>query len=161
LLVHRHNARGNRTEVVSFRRPRIYTFDPMQGPVGTDVQVTGESFTNATQVTFSPNVVAPVRILSPNTLIATVPAGAVTGPITVTNAGGSTSSSQVFTVTPPPEPSPSPVQSPGAYLQPDPYAQPESMVQPQPYLRPDVRSRDARQQQPRQSLSRPDGRDEN
>jgi hypothetical protein len=39
-------------------------------------------------------------VKSTNTVIATVPAGATTGPITVTNAGGSTKSVQSFTVLP-------------------------------------------------------------
>jgi hypothetical protein len=112
LLIHRHNARGNRSEVVTLRAPVIESFDPDHGPVGTTVTIRGRDFDANTQVRFSPNVPARAQLLSSNTIMTDVPPGAVTGPITVFGPGGSSTSSQPFVVTPPPEPSPSPSPSP-------------------------------------------------
>jgi hypothetical protein len=120
MMVHMHNGQGNRTDVVRVRTPKINDFDPNEGPVGAEVQITGENFTNDTTVFFSPRVRAEVRVLSSRTLVAVVPPGAVTGPIRVENAfGGDTSQPQdgvggVFTVTGGPEPTPTPSPSPVA-----------------------------------------------
>lgn len=112
LLIHRHNALGNRTDVVTMRSPVITSFTPDHGPVGTTVTLQGRDFDANTQVRFSPNVPARMQLLSSNTIQTEVPPGAVTGPITVSDAFGASASSQSFTVTPPPEPSPSPSASP-------------------------------------------------
>ena len=104
LLIHRHNGFGNRSEVVSLRSPKIESFSPAKGPVGTRVTVRGENFDPNTKVGFSPGVRAPVELLSNTTLVTTVPDGAATGPIAVSNGVGSSTSSQVFTVTPGPSP---------------------------------------------------------
>lgn len=112
LLIHRHNGNGNRSEVVTLRSPRIESFDPDHGPVGTTVTLRGRDLDASTQVRFSPNVPARAQLLSGNAIVTDVPPGAVTGPITVSNAVGASTSEDVFTVTPPPEPSPSPSPSP-------------------------------------------------
>jgi hypothetical protein len=100
LLIHRHNGFGNRSEAVTLRSPQIGSFSPKKGPVGTQVTVRGHNFDGHTTVKFSPDVAAPVQFISDTTLITKVPAGAETGPITVGNAVGSSTSSDVFTVTP-------------------------------------------------------------
>jgi hypothetical protein len=61
-------------------------FTPTFGPVGTDVTITaitGTTFTGATAVKFK-GVAASFTVVSATTIKATVPAGASTGPITVT-----------------------------------------------------------------------------
>jgi len=75
-------------------------FTPTFGPVGTGVTITGTTFTGATAVSF--HGVAATFIVSPSgTITTTVPAGATTGPITVTTTGGGPLKTTTrFTVTP-------------------------------------------------------------
>jgi hypothetical protein len=100
LLVHMHNAPGDRTEVVAFAAPSITNFDPTSGPVGTTVTINGNNFAPGTEVFFNNTQATNVNIFSNNTLQAQVPPGATTGPIKVRNAGGEDTSSTNFTVTP-------------------------------------------------------------
>jgi hypothetical protein len=83
--------------------PTVDSFDPTSGPVGTEVTITGSSFTGTTAVEFN-GTAASFMIDSDAQITATVPAGATTGPITVTNADGPGSSAANFTVTPTPTP---------------------------------------------------------
>jgi hypothetical protein len=75
-------------------------FTPIFGPVGTGVTITGTAFTGATAVSF--NGVAATFTVSPTgTITTTVPAGATTGPITVTTpSSGPLVTTTRFTVTP-------------------------------------------------------------
>jgi len=75
-------------------------FAPTFGPAGTSVTITGTAFTGATAVSF--NGVASAFIEGPaGTLTTTVPAGATTGPITVTTpSSGPLVTTTRFTVTP-------------------------------------------------------------
>jgi cytochrome c peroxidase len=75
-------------------------FAPTFGPVGTGVTITGTTFAGATAVSF--NGVAATFTVSPSgTITTTVPAGATTGPITVTTpSGGPLVTTTRFTVTP-------------------------------------------------------------
>ena len=75
-------------------------FTPTFGPVGTGVTITGTTFTGATAVSF--NGVASTFTVSPSgTITTTVPAGATTGPITVTTpSNGPIVTTTRFTVTP-------------------------------------------------------------
>src|SRR6478672_97660 len=75
-------------------------FAPTFGPVGTSVTITDTTFTGATAVSF--NGVAATFTVSPSgTITTTVPAGATTGPITVTTPGGGPLVTTTrFTVTP-------------------------------------------------------------
>ena len=100
MLLHMHNGDGARSDVVAFRKPTVTSFSPTSGPVGTNVTITGTNFSAGTTVKFFNNKTAVVNVLTSNTLIATVPAGAVTGPIKVSNAAGSTTAPGNFTVTP-------------------------------------------------------------
>ena len=77
--------------------PVIVSFAPLGGPVGTLVTITGTEFVGTTAVAFN-GVSAPFTFVSGTTLTATVPAGATTGFITVTTAGGTGSSTTSFTV---------------------------------------------------------------
>jgi plastocyanin len=78
--------------------PSIATFTPTSGPVGTPVTVTGSGFLGATAVAFN-GVSATYQVSSDTSISAIVPAGATTGPITVTNASGTATSAPSFTVT--------------------------------------------------------------
>jgi protocatechuate 3,4-dioxygenase beta subunit len=78
--------------------PVITSFDPISGPVGTSVTITGTDLTGATAVAF--NAVSATIVSNTATAIVTaVPATATTGPITVTTAGGTATSATDFTVT--------------------------------------------------------------
>ncbi len=79
--------------------PQIKSFTPTSGPAGTVVTITGVSLTQSTQITFAGKVAIPT-VNSDTQVTATVPAGAKTGKITVTTAGGTATSSGTFTVTP-------------------------------------------------------------
>lgn len=100
LLFHMLNSAGNRGEMVTCRKPTVTSFSPTSGPVGTNVTITGTNFNSGTGVKFFNNKTATVTVITSNTLIAKVPAGAVTGPIKVFNACGSTTAPGNFTVTP-------------------------------------------------------------
>jgi len=74
------------------------SFAPTHGAAGTHVTITGKTFAGTTSVKFGGVVAAFTRV--GNTITATVPTGALTGGITVTNAGGATTTSGAFTVDP-------------------------------------------------------------
>jgi uncharacterized repeat protein (TIGR03803 family) len=80
--------------------PFITGFSPGSGPVGTAVTITGNSFTGATKVTFGGVAATSFQVKKDTEVDATVPTGAVTGPIAVTTPGGTGTSATNFTVTP-------------------------------------------------------------
>jgi uncharacterized repeat protein (TIGR03803 family) len=85
------------------RPPEIYTFTPTSGPAGTVVQITGTDLTQTYWLKFNGDPSNGIKIYSDTLLTATVPAGATTGPISITwtSPGGHTAStSSPFTVTP-------------------------------------------------------------
>lgn len=82
-------------------QPVIAALTPNSGPPGTQVTISGINLQNITTVTFAGGIGAAFTTLGPNQVVATVPATAATGPITVTTTVGTTTSSQSFTVTPP------------------------------------------------------------
>jgi hypothetical protein len=88
-------------ESFSSGAPSIAAFAPADGPVGTEVLITGSDFSGTTAVTFND---APASfVVDSNTQIrATVPVGATTGKIRITNAAGSSSFAADFLVTIPP-----------------------------------------------------------
>ena len=77
--------------------PSISSFNPTSGPVGTNVVIAGANFTGATAVRFN-GVSATFAANTAVQITATVPAGATTGPISVTTAGGTATSATSFTV---------------------------------------------------------------
>jgi hypothetical protein len=78
--------------------PTISAFTPTSGPAGTTVvDIQGAGLTGATRVTFN-GTQASYSVESDSHLGATVPAGAKTGPISVTTPAGTTTTSSSFTV---------------------------------------------------------------
>jgi hypothetical protein len=75
----------------------ITLLNSTSGSVGSTVLINGNNFIGATAVGFN-GVSASFQVLNTQFVSATVPAGATTGPVTVTNAGGETTSKQTFTV---------------------------------------------------------------
>ena len=82
--------------------PTIASFTPSSGPAGTTVTLTGSNFFSSTSVKFN-GVSATFTVNNNGSITATVPAGAGTGPIAVTNSVGTTISGSSFTVTPKPD----------------------------------------------------------
>ncbi|MBM3944719.1 MAG: hypothetical protein FJ317_04415, partial [SAR202 cluster bacterium] len=79
--------------------PKINSFTPTSGPVGTLVTINGSGFAGVTGVKFN-GVSAAFTVLSSTSMRATVPAGATTGKISVTTVDGTVNSLSNFTVTP-------------------------------------------------------------
>jgi hypothetical protein len=80
--------------------PEVTSFTPTSGVVGTSVTITGNSFTAATKVTFGGVAATSYKVIKDTQVDALVPTGAATGPIAVTTAGGTGTSTTSFTVTP-------------------------------------------------------------
>ena len=96
---------GSVTSSVPFYlAPRLTTFTPATGVVGTTLTLTGTNFTGVTTVTFaavnSTTVSAPITGLTATQMTVLVPTNAITGLLTVTTPGGVIASSGNFTVTP-------------------------------------------------------------
>ena len=79
--------------------PKITSFTPAKGQVGTKVTLAGSGFTGATSVTFASKT-ATFKIVSATKITTKVPTGAVTGTIAVTTPGGTAMSSKAFKVIP-------------------------------------------------------------
>ncbi|HEY6765174.1 MAG TPA: choice-of-anchor tandem repeat GloVer-containing protein [Candidatus Sulfotelmatobacter sp.] len=77
--------------------PAITLLNSTSGSVGSTVLINGHSFIGTTAVSFN-GVSASFHVLNTQSVSATIPAGATTGPVTVTNAGGKATSTQTFTV---------------------------------------------------------------
>ena len=87
--------------------PTITSFDPPSGPVGTVVTIMGAWFQDAsvaTGVTFNGAAAITFTVDSDAQIRATVPAGATTGAIAVTDSEGTATSATNFTVSPSPAP---------------------------------------------------------
>lgn len=67
----------------------VSSFSPTSGQIGDTVTINGSGFTNARGVRFAnAGLATNVTIVNDNTIIATVPAGTITGPITVVGQSG-------------------------------------------------------------------------
>jgi hypothetical protein len=84
------------TPVPTAAPPVVGGFAPKSGLPGTVVTITGIGFTGATGVSFGTSAAAVVTVLDDTTLTATVPDGATSGSVTVTNAGGTGGSAASF-----------------------------------------------------------------
>ncbi|MFN5335450.1 MAG: fasciclin domain-containing protein [Bacteroidota bacterium] len=82
--------------------PAISSFTPTSGATGTTVTITGTNFTGATGVKFGTTAATSFTLVNANTITAIVGTGS-TGKISITTAGGTSSSSNNFTyITTPP-----------------------------------------------------------
>jgi hypothetical protein len=77
--------------------PRVNSVSPMQGGPGTQVTITGANFVGVNSVTFG-GVSASFESESAGEIVATVPDGAVNGPVAVTSVAGTGTSDETFTV---------------------------------------------------------------
>jgi uncharacterized repeat protein (TIGR03803 family) len=77
--------------------PAVAALSPSSGSVGSTVMIRGDHLIGTTAVDFN-GVSAAFKVLNVHFIAATVPAGATSGSITVTNAGGTAASTQNFTV---------------------------------------------------------------
>ena len=77
--------------------PAITLLNSTGGSVGTTVLINGHNFIGTTAVSFN-GVAASFQVLNTQFVSATVAAGATTGPIEVTNLGGTATSTQSFNV---------------------------------------------------------------
>lgn len=80
--------------------PTVSSFSPLSGVQGTQVTVTGTGFTGATAVRFAGTPGTGLTVLSDTSVRAAVPAGALTGPVSVVTPGGTGASSTSFKVQP-------------------------------------------------------------
>ena len=83
--------------------PAVSGIAPSAGNPGNTVTITGTNFMNGgnvTGVTFTNNVTASFTVVNNTTITATVPAGAIGGPITVSKAGCPNVQTSAFTVCP-------------------------------------------------------------
>jgi N-acetylneuraminic acid mutarotase len=86
--------------------PTLETFSPSSAPVGSQVTIRGVNINllpGATTVKFSTDITATITSMTQDPsgfyeLVVTVPNGAATGPVSVTTAGGTTTSYDTFTV---------------------------------------------------------------
>jgi hypothetical protein len=81
--------------------PALTSLSPTSGGVGTSITLTGTSLTGATAVSFNGTAATTFTVVAATTITVTVPAGASSGNVTVTTAGG-TSNGLAFTVVAPP-----------------------------------------------------------
>lgn len=79
--------------------PRITSFSPASAPVGAQVFIIGANFTGTTAVRFN-GVSATFTVQSSTSIIATVPVGATTGPVTVVTPNATVTSTIIFKVAP-------------------------------------------------------------
>lgn len=85
--------------VKNIAKPTITGFDPMQGPIGTPVTITGDNLTPVTGVSFTDADATQFNKDSATRLTVTVPNGAKTGPITLHYDNEHVTSEQDFTIT--------------------------------------------------------------
>jgi len=89
------------TDFTVIRLPTVTSFTPASGQVGTLVTLNGTNLGTVTAVTFgNVSVTAPITVLSATSIRVTVPAGALTGRISVTNPANSGQSAANFTLVP-------------------------------------------------------------
>ena len=78
--------------------PKITSFTPTSGPVGTEVKITGTTFTGTTKVAFGGVDATSFEVVNDSQVDAIVPSGAKTGAIQITTPGGTGTSTTSFTV---------------------------------------------------------------
>ncbi|MSU61040.1 MAG: hypothetical protein EXS31_01385 [Pedosphaera sp.] len=79
--------------------PKIIAIEPSAGTVGSNIHLRGTGFADAIRVEFN-GTLAEYSIEAPDLIIATVPFGAITGPIQVSTSGGQAKFPKDFEVAP-------------------------------------------------------------
>ncbi|MFT5105082.1 MAG: subtilisin-like proprotein convertase family protein [Pseudoalteromonas tetraodonis] len=79
--------------------PSVSSFTPSTGNPGTQISIAGSKFDRATGVSFGNTPAVTFSVDSATRILATVPTGAQTGPVRISNVAGTGSSAQIFTVT--------------------------------------------------------------
>jgi len=93
------SAASNAVVLTACPVPVISSFAPVSGPVGTSVTITGTNLSFVSSVSFNGTAQTTITATTATSLTVAVPAGATTGSMTVTTAGGtSAASSQSVTV---------------------------------------------------------------
>jgi hypothetical protein len=96
-----HGAAKSGTVAVSvLAPPHVTSFAPSPAPVGALVTIMGTNLTGVTGVTFAGPVPASPTLVTATSVKAVVPAGALTGVLSVTTPAGSAPSPSVFRVAP-------------------------------------------------------------
>ncbi|WP_188316144.1 FG-GAP-like repeat-containing protein [Chitinophaga agrisoli] len=92
---------GIRSGFVHGRPPHIAAFTPLYGPVGTQVTITGDHFSNGAQnnTVYFGGVQGAIVSATANTIVVKAPAGVTYQPITVTSRGLTAYAAQPFTIT--------------------------------------------------------------
>jgi hypothetical protein len=94
-------AAGSGQSLATFKvLPKLTSFSPGSGVVGTTVTISGTGFTDVTAVKFNGHVASSWTRDSSVQISAMVPLGATTGKISVVTAGGTAMSATSFTVVP-------------------------------------------------------------
>ena len=97
-----NNSETETTNINPGSAPSIGGFTPASGPIGTTVSITGSNFFSTSNVKFN-FTNASFTVNNDGSITATVPSGASTGPIAITNSVGTTTSGSNFTITPAPD----------------------------------------------------------
>jgi uncharacterized repeat protein (TIGR01451 family) len=97
-----NNAATATTNINPGSAPTIASFAPASGPAGTTVTINGSNFFSSTSVKFN-GIGAAFVVNNNGSITATVPSGATTGPLSITNSVGPATSGSSFTVTPKPD----------------------------------------------------------
>jgi hypothetical protein len=88
------------TDLTVSQPPRATAFVPAAAAVGVDVTINGTNMAGATIVTFTGGATVAPTAVAAMSLHAVVPAGALTGPVSITNAIGTGTSTVIFKVAP-------------------------------------------------------------
>jgi hypothetical protein len=97
------NSGGNAASADTFVvLPKITSFSPASGNVGTLVKIKGSGLVNLLSVSFNGTNATAVHLVSQNEVDANVPSGATDGPIAVHGTAGTATSTTSFDVTPAP-----------------------------------------------------------
>ena len=95
-----YSAGGSAMSATSFMvtGPTLNSFAPASAKWGDSVTLTGSDFSYVGSVSFNGVAASSFTIVSPTQITATVPYGATSGPVTVTDPAGSSTSTNDFTV---------------------------------------------------------------
>jgi uncharacterized protein (TIGR03437 family) len=78
--------------------PFVNRIIPATGSAGQSILLWGSHLVGATSVSFNGVAAAAFQVNSTQAVVAAVPAGATTGPVTITTANGSFTTTQSFTI---------------------------------------------------------------